>query len=80
MQRTQPKIYATGFFPAPGDKGKPITVTGTNSIRGGFDAMRLPRSRSMLAVREVPVTALIRNAFGVRDWEPFIRSGHSEDK
>ena len=31
-------------------------------------------------MREVPVTALIRNAFGVRDWEPFIRSGHSEDK
>jgi tRNA-splicing ligase RtcB (3'-phosphate/5'-hydroxy nucleic acid ligase) len=29
---------ATGFIPAPGDKGKPITVIGTNSIRAGFDA------------------------------------------
>lgn len=27
-----------GFIPAPGDKGKPITVIGTNSIRAGFDA------------------------------------------
>ena len=24
---------ASGFIPAPGDKGKPITVIGTNSIR-----------------------------------------------
>ena len=29
---------ATGFIPAPGDKGKPITVIGTNSIRARFDA------------------------------------------
>jgi hypothetical protein len=29
---------ATGFIPAPGDQGKPITVIGTNSIRAGFDA------------------------------------------
>src|SRR2546430_892023 len=29
---------ATGFIPAPGDKGKPITVIGTNSIRAGFGA------------------------------------------
>ena len=29
---------ATGFIPAPGDKGKSITVIGTNSIRVGFDA------------------------------------------
>lgn len=29
---------ATGFIPAPGDKGKPITVLGTNSIRAGVDA------------------------------------------
>jgi len=30
-------------------------------------------------MREVPVTALIRNALGIRDWEPFIRE-HREDK
>ena len=29
---------ATGFIPAPGDKGKPIIVDGTNSIRAAFDA------------------------------------------
>jgi hypothetical protein len=29
---------ATGFIPAPDDKGKPITVIGTNSLRAGFDA------------------------------------------
>src|SRR5688572_192701 len=29
---------ATGFIPAPGDKGKPITVIGTEAIRGTFDA------------------------------------------
>ena len=33
-------IHATGeatdFIPAPGDKGKPITVIGTNSIRAGL--------------------------------------------
>ena len=28
---------ATGFLPAPGSKGKPITVIGTESIRNGFD-------------------------------------------
>jgi tRNA-splicing ligase RtcB (3'-phosphate/5'-hydroxy nucleic acid ligase) len=27
---------ATGFTPAPGDKGKPITVIGTNSIASCF--------------------------------------------
>ena len=31
-------------------------------------------------LREVPVTALIRNAHGIRDWEPFIRAQHREDK
>src|SRR3954464_15338388 len=28
---------ATGFIPAPGDKGKPITVIGTKAIRRTFD-------------------------------------------
>src|SRR6185436_11034242 len=28
---------ATGFIPAPGDKGKPITVIGTAAIRDAFD-------------------------------------------
>src|SRR5215813_13545810 len=35
---------ATGFIPAPGDKGKPITVIGTNSIRAGFDAKCLQQA------------------------------------
>src|SRR5678815_1006513 len=35
---------ATGFLPAPGDKGKPITVIGTNSIRAGFDATCLQQA------------------------------------
>ena len=35
---------AAGFIPASGDKGKPITVFGTNSIRAGFDATCLQRA------------------------------------
>ncbi len=32
MPTTNPtQIHATGFIPAPGDKGKPITVIGMNS-------------------------------------------------
>jgi tRNA-splicing ligase RtcB len=33
----QPTGEATGFIPAPGDKGKPITVIGTAAIRDAFD-------------------------------------------
>jgi hypothetical protein len=29
---------ATGFIPAPGNNGKPITVIGTAAIREAFDA------------------------------------------
>lgn len=35
---------ATGFIPALGNKGKPITVIGTNSIRDGFDATSLQQT------------------------------------
>lgn len=50
---------ATGFIPAPGDKGKPITVIGTNSIRAGFDANCL---RQALNSRGAPgVTDLVLN-------------------
>ncbi|MCZ7644640.1 MAG: RtcB family protein [Planctomycetota bacterium] len=50
---------ATGFLPAPGDKGKPITVIGTQKIREGFDAMCL---RQALNSRSGPgVTDLIVN-------------------
>lgn len=35
---------ATGFIPASGDKGKPIIVIDTNSIRAGFDATCLPQA------------------------------------
>ncbi|HLX71461.1 MAG TPA: RtcB family protein [Verrucomicrobiae bacterium] len=50
---------ATGFIPAPGDKGKPITVIGTNSIRAGFDATCL---RQALNARSAPgVSDLVLN-------------------
>src|SRR6187402_2661947 len=50
---------ATGFIPAPGDKGKPITVIGTNSIRAGFDATCLQQA---LNSRGAPgVTDLVLN-------------------
>jgi len=34
----RPTGEATGFIPAPGDKGEPITVIGTAAIRDAFDA------------------------------------------
>ena len=50
---------ATGFIPSPGDKGKPITVIGTNSIRAGFDATCLQQA---LNARSAPgVTDLVLN-------------------
>src|SRR4249920_2049902 len=50
---------ATGFIPAPSDKGKPITVIGTNSIRAGFDATCLQQA---LNSRGAPgVTDLVLN-------------------
>ena len=50
---------ATGFIPAPGDKGNPITVIGTNSIRAGFDATCLQQA---LNARSAPgVTDLVLN-------------------
>src|SRR6267378_7447105 len=50
---------ATGFIPAPGDRGKPITVIGTNSIRAGFDATCLQQA---LNARGAPgVTDLVLN-------------------
>ncbi|HXT39252.1 MAG TPA: hypothetical protein VN887_04425 [Candidatus Angelobacter sp.] len=42
---------ATGFIPAPGDKGKPITVIGTNSIRAVFNATCL---QQVLNARSTP--------------------------
>jgi tRNA-splicing ligase RtcB len=50
---------ATGFIAAPGNKGKPITVIGTNSIRAGFDATCLKQA---LNARSAPgVTDLVLN-------------------
>src|ERR1041384_2048976 len=50
---------ATGFIPAPGEKAKPITVIGTNSIRAGFDASCLQQA---LNARSAPgVTDLVLN-------------------
>src|SRR5690242_19842538 len=34
----------TGFVPAPGDEGKPMTIIGTNSIRAGLDATCLQQA------------------------------------
>ena len=42
---------AMGFIPAPGGKGKPITVIGTNSIRAGFDAKCLNHPPALSASR-----------------------------
>ena len=50
---------ATGFIPAPDNKGKPITVIGTNSIRAGFDATCLQQA---LNARSAPsVSDLVLN-------------------
>jgi tRNA-splicing ligase RtcB len=50
---------ATGFIPAPRDKGKPTTVIGTNSIRAGFDTTCLQQA---LNARSAPgVTDLVLN-------------------
>ena len=35
---------ATGFIPAWDNKGKPITVIGTEAIRGAFDALCLQQA------------------------------------
>src|SRR5437868_9147813 len=54
-----PTGEATGFIPAPGDHGKPITVNGTNSIRAGFDATCLQQA---LNARSAPgATDLVLN-------------------
>ncbi len=53
------QIRATGSIPAPRDKGKPITVIGTNSIRAGFDSTCLQQA---LNARSAPgVTDLVLN-------------------
>ena len=39
-----PTGEATGFLPAPGNRGKPITVIGTAAIRDGFDARCLEQA------------------------------------
>jgi len=50
---------ATGFLPAPGSRGKPITVIGTEAIRNGFDAKCLEQAMNS---RGAPgVTDLVLN-------------------
>lgn len=50
---------ATGFIPAPENKGKPITVIGTDAIRAGFDAKCIEQA---LNSRGAPgVTDLVLN-------------------
>lgn len=63
VNATKPEIQstgeATGFIPAPGDKGKPITVIGTAPIRDAFDATCLQQA---LNSRGAPgVTDLVLN-------------------
>ncbi len=60
---TKPEIIvtdeATGFIPAPDNKGKPITVIGTQAIRDGFDATCIQQA---LNSRGAPgVTDLVLN-------------------
>ena len=53
---------ATGFIPAAGSKGKPITVIGTEPIRAGFDATCLQQA---VNARSAPgVTDLVLNPDG----------------
>ena len=50
---------ATGFIPAPGNNGKPITVIGTAAIRDAFDAKCIEQA---LNSRGAPgVTDLVLN-------------------
>src|ERR1700744_5204548 len=50
---------ATGFLPAPGSRGKPITVIGTEAIRKTFDAKCLEQAMNS---RGAPgVTDLVLN-------------------
>ena len=41
----------------------------------GLQLLRAPRR-----VHEMPVTALIRNAQGIQDWEPFLQANRHRDK
>ncbi|MGD9417505.1 MAG: RtcB family protein [Verrucomicrobiota bacterium JB025] len=53
---------AIGFIPLPGDKGKPVTVIGTDAIRDGFDGMCL---QQMINSRMAPgVTDAVLNPDG----------------
>src|ERR1700678_4016536 len=55
----QPTGEATGFIPAPGNHGKPITVIGTAAIRDAFDAKCIEQA---LNSRGAPgVTDLVLN-------------------
>src|SRR5688572_1130845 len=55
----QPTGEATGFIPAPGNNGKPITVIGTAAIRDAFDAKCIEQA---LNSRGAPgVTDLVLN-------------------
>src|SRR6187397_2017543 len=63
INATKPEIQstgeATGFIPAPDNKGKPITVIGTAPIRDAFDATCLQQA---LNSRGAPgVTDLVLN-------------------
>lgn len=58
-QAINPTGEATGFIPAPGSRGKPITVIGTEAIRDTFDAKCLEQA---LNSRSAPgVTDLVLN-------------------
>src|SRR5215471_3797146 len=70
-EATKPVIHptgeATGFIAAPGDKGKPITVIGTGSIRDGFDAGCLQQalnSRSAPGVTELVLNPDAHSGYG----------------
>lgn len=65
----QPTGEATGFIPAPGDKGKPITVIGTAAIRDAFDAKCIEQalnSRGAPGVTSTSSSILTRTPVTVR--------------
>lgn len=59
----QPTGEATGFIPAPGNHGKPITVIGTAAIRETFDAKCIEQalnSRGAPGVTDLVLTRTVQ--------------------
>jgi hypothetical protein len=59
---------ATGFIAAPGNKGKPITVVSTNSIRASFDEGCLQQALNAPGVTDLVLEAFQDVIRGVKGW------------